>query len=93
MGILEVGWARHLVSDSNSKYLAKTLQWGLLLDRKKVQDPDRDPADAGVSNGLSAAQRADETHLLEIEQTIQGMRKCLTSLRGILNSTSNSIWR
>ena len=78
MGILDgrVGEGT-FVSDSNSKYLAKTLQWGLLLDRKKVQDLIETRLMLESQTAFLAAQRADETHLLEIEQTIQGMRKCL----------------
>src|SRR5262245_59456553 len=62
MGILDgrVGDGT-FVSDSNSKYLAKSLQWGLLLDRKKVQDLIETRLMLESQTAFLAAQRAGET--------------------------------
>ena len=74
MGILDgrVGEGT-FVSHSNNKYLAKTLQWSLLLDRKKVQDLIETRLMLESQTAFLAAQRADENNLREIEKTIQGM--------------------
>jgi GntR family transcriptional regulator, transcriptional repressor for pyruvate dehydrogenase complex len=78
MGILDgrVGEGT-FVSHSNNKYLAKTLQWGLLLDRKKVQDLIETRLMLESQTAFLAARRADEANLREIEQTIQEMGTCL----------------
>jgi GntR family transcriptional repressor for pyruvate dehydrogenase complex len=78
MGILDgrVGEGT-FVSRSNSKYLAKTLQWGLLLDRKKVQDLIETRLMLESQTAFLGAQRAEEDNLREIEQAIAGMAECL----------------
>jgi len=78
MGILDgrVGEGT-FVSPSNSKYLAKSLQRGLLLDRKKVQDLIETRLMLESQTAYLAAQRASEASLGEIEQAIQQMAKHL----------------
>jgi len=78
MGILDgrVGEGT-FVSHSNSKYLAKTLQWGLLLDHKKVQDLIEIRLMLESQTAFLAAQRAEEPNLQEIEQAIAGMAEYL----------------
>ena len=78
MGILDgrVGEGT-FVSSSNSKYLAKSLQWGLLLDRKKVQDLIETRLMLESQTAYLAAQRASKASLQEIEHAIQQMAKSL----------------
>jgi GntR family transcriptional repressor for pyruvate dehydrogenase complex len=78
MGILDgrVGEGT-FVSPSNSKYLAKGLQWGLLLDHKKVQDLIETRLMLESQTSYLAAQRASKASLQEIEQAIQQMAKHL----------------
>jgi len=78
MGILDgrVGEGT-FVSPSNSKYLAKSLQWGLLLDRKKVQDLIETRLMLESQTTYLAAQRANNSNLREIEHAIQQMAKHL----------------
>jgi GntR family transcriptional repressor for pyruvate dehydrogenase complex len=74
MGILDgrVGEGT-FVSNNNRKYLEKTLQWGLLLDRKKVQDLIETRLMLESQTAFLAAQRATAENLQEIEETLRGM--------------------
>jgi GntR family transcriptional regulator, transcriptional repressor for pyruvate dehydrogenase complex len=78
MGILEgrVGEGT-FVSSSNSKYLNKSLQWGLLLDRKRVQDLIETRLMLESQTAYLAAQRASKAGLQEIEFAIRQMGKFL----------------
>ena len=74
MGILDgrVGDGT-FVSNNNRKYLEKTLQWGLLLDRKKVQDLIETRLMLESQTAFLAAQRATAENVEEIEATLRGM--------------------
>ena len=78
MGILDgrVGEGT-FISNNNKKYLEKTLQWGLLLDRKKVQDLIETRLMLESQTAFLAAQRATKDDLVDIEQTIRGMEDTL----------------
>ena len=80
MGILDgrVGEGT-FVSPSNKKYLAKAIQWGLLLDRKKVEDLIETRLMLESQTAFSAAQRATAQDLQEIEQCIRGMEESIGS--------------
>jgi GntR family transcriptional repressor for pyruvate dehydrogenase complex len=74
MGILDgrVGDGT-FVSDNNERYLEKSLQWGLLLDRKKIQDLIETRLMLESQTAFLAAQRASAENIDEIEQTLRGM--------------------
>ena len=74
MGILDgrVGDGT-FVSDSNKRYLEKTLQWGLLLDRKKVQDLIETRLMLESQTAFLAAQRVTAENIETIEETLRGM--------------------
>jgi GntR family transcriptional regulator, transcriptional repressor for pyruvate dehydrogenase complex len=78
MGILDgrVGEGT-FVSKSNKKYLEKTLQWGLLLDRKKVEDLIETRLMLESQTAFLAAQRATKGNLQEIGQTLLGMEESI----------------
>jgi GntR family transcriptional regulator, transcriptional repressor for pyruvate dehydrogenase complex len=78
MGILDgrVGEGT-FVSHSNKKYLEKSLQWGLLMERKDVQDLIETRLMLESQTAFSAAQRATEDDLQEIERAIRGMEQAL----------------
>ena len=78
MGILDgrVGEGT-FVSNSNKKYLEKTLQWGLLLDRKKVEDLIETRLMLESQTAFLTAQRATTQNLKEIRQTLQGMEESI----------------
>ena len=74
MGILDgrVGEGT-FVSNNNRKYLEKTLQWGLLLDRKTVQNLIETRLMLESQTAYLAAQRATKENFHEIEETLQGL--------------------
>ena len=61
------------VSDSNKRYLEKTLQWGLLLDRKRVQDLIETRLMLESQTAFLAAQRVTPENIEAIEGTLRGM--------------------
>ena len=61
------------VSNSNKRYLEKTLQWGLLLDRKRVQDLIETRLMLESQTAFLAAQRVTTENIEAIEETLQGM--------------------
>ncbi len=61
------------VSNSNQRYLEKTLQWGLLLDRKKVQDLIETRLMLESQTAFLAAQRVTAENIEAIEETLRGM--------------------
>ena len=65
------------VSDSNERYLEKTLQWGLLLDRKKIQDLIETRLMLESQTAFLAAQRASSENIDEIERTLRGMESLI----------------
>ena len=77
MGILDgrVGEGTFVCNKKN--YLEKALQWGLLLDHKKVQDLIETRVMLESQTAFLAAQRATEEDKREIEQTLQGMEESL----------------
>jgi len=76
MGILDgrVGEGT-FVSADNRKYLEKTLQWGLLIDRKDVNDLVETRLMLESQTAYAAAERANEENLKEITEALRGMRK------------------
>ena len=78
MGILDgrVGEGT-FVSDDNKKYLEKSLQWGLLMERKDVQDLIETRLMLESQTAFLAARRAREEDLQEIARTIRGMEESL----------------
>jgi GntR family transcriptional repressor for pyruvate dehydrogenase complex len=78
MGILDgrVGEGT-FVSKDNRKYLAKSLQWGLLIDRKNVQDLVETRLMLESQTAHAAAARATAENLQEIEEALEGMRQTL----------------
>ena len=62
------------VSDSNKRYLEKTLQWGLLLDRKRVQDLIETRLMLESQTAFLAAQRVTAENIEAIEETLRGMK-------------------
>lgn len=85
MGILD-GRAGEgtFVSPDNRKYLQKTLQWGLLLDPKHVQDLIETRLMLESQTAYSAAQRATQEDLLEMKYAVKGMRQSLDKPRDFL---------
>ena len=75
MGILDgrVGEGT-FVCDNSSKYLEKSLQWGLLLDRKTVQDLVETRLMLETETASLAAQRATPADVLEIGDALTAMR-------------------
>jgi GntR family transcriptional regulator, transcriptional repressor for pyruvate dehydrogenase complex len=78
MGMLDVrlGEGTFVSTDSN-KYLEKTLQWGLLLNPKVIDDLVETRLFLEGQTAYLAAQRATAENLQEIEQTIRGMEESL----------------
>jgi len=76
MGILEphAGEGTYVSGDS-SRYLEKTLQWSLLLDRKMVDDLIETRLTLESETAFLAAQRAGHDDLQEIEAAIEGMEQ------------------
>ena len=74
MGILDgrVGEGT-FVCNNNRKHLEKVLQWGFLLDRKKVQDLVETRLTLESQTAFLAAQRATTDDLAEIERALAGM--------------------
>lgn len=74
MGILDgrVGEGT-FVSNSNKKYLEKTLQWGLLLDRNKIPDLIETRLMLETQTAFLAAQRATEANFEDVDETLRGM--------------------
>jgi GntR family transcriptional repressor for pyruvate dehydrogenase complex len=74
MGILDgrVGEGT-FVSHNNQRYLERNLQWGLLLDRKKVEDLLETRLMLESQTSFSAARKATEANLEAMEATIEGM--------------------
>ncbi|NKB65739.1 MAG: FCD domain-containing protein [Candidatus Latescibacteria bacterium] len=78
MGILEgrVGEGTYVCRNS-SKYLERTLQWGLLLDTKKVQDLVETRLMLESQNAFLAAQRATDQDLRDIAATLDALAAAL----------------
>jgi GntR family transcriptional regulator, transcriptional repressor for pyruvate dehydrogenase complex len=75
MGILDVRLGEGtFVSEGSKKYLERTLQWGLLLDPKIIEDLVEARIFLESQTAYLAAQRATAENLDEVEQTIQGMQ-------------------
>ena len=65
----------NFVSEDNSKYLEKTLQWGLLLDRKVLEDLIETRLMLESHTSFLAAQKASRKDLNEISSTIERMEE------------------
>jgi GntR family transcriptional repressor for pyruvate dehydrogenase complex len=78
MGVLDgrVGEGTFVSADSR-RYLEKTLQWGLLIDRKSVNDLVETRLMLESQTAYAAAGRATEENLREIEEALQGMQRSL----------------
>ncbi|MDE2887597.1 MAG: FadR/GntR family transcriptional regulator [Gemmatimonadota bacterium] len=78
MGILEprVGEGT-FVSDNTSRYLEKSLSWGLLLDPKEVTDLVETRLMLESRNAFLAAGRATEADLQELDRTVRGIEGSL----------------
>ena len=63
------------VSEDSSKYLEKTLQWGLLLDRKVLEDLIETRLMLESHTSFLAAQKASRNDLNEISSTIERMEE------------------
>ena len=85
MGILEVRLGEGtFVSDNQDKYLEKTLQWGLLLDPKVVEDLIETRLTLESQTAFLAAQRATGDDLIEIESANRGMEQSLENTESYL---------
>ena len=67
------------VSNSNKRYLEKTLQWGLLLDRKRVQDLIETRLMLESQTAFLAAQRVTTENIETIEKTLCGMEASIAA--------------
>ena len=65
------------VSSTNRRPLEKALKWGLLIDRKDVQDLIETRLLLESQTAFWAAHRASQVNLQEIEQAIQGMEESI----------------
>ena len=65
------------VSSTNRRYLEKALQWGLLIDRKDVQDLIETRLLLESQTAFWAAHRASLANLQEIEDAIDGMEQSI----------------
>ena len=65
------------VSSTNRRYLEKALQWGLLIDRKDVQDLIETRLLLESQTAFWAAHRASQANLQEIEDAIDGMEQSI----------------
>ncbi len=76
MGILDgrVGEGTFVSPDSR-KYLEKVLQWGLLIDRKSVNDLVETRLMLESQTAYAAAARATAANLREIEEALEGMQR------------------
>ncbi len=74
------------VSSTNRRYLEKALQWGLLIDRKDVQDLIETRLLLESQTAFWAAHRATELNIHEIEEAIQGMEKSIFDPEAYLRS-------
>lgn len=76
MGILDgrVGEGTFVSTDSR-KYLDKALQWGLLIDRKDVNDLIETRLMLESQTAAAAAARATEEDLEEMEEALNGMQR------------------
>ncbi len=85
MGILDVRLGEGtFVSDNQDKYLEKTLEWGLLLDPKVVEDLIETRLMLESQNAFLAAERSTAEDLEEIERAVRGMGNSLHSTKGYL---------
>lgn len=78
MGILEgrVGEGT-FVANNSSRYMEKTLQWGLLLDSKRVQDLMETRLILESENASLAAQRCTKENLSMVAQNLETMEDLL----------------
>jgi GntR family transcriptional repressor for pyruvate dehydrogenase complex len=74
MGILDSRVGEGTFVCDNSQFLQKALQWGLLLDRKKVQDLLETRLMLESENAFWAAQRAKDEDLNAVEEALAAMR-------------------
>jgi GntR family transcriptional repressor for pyruvate dehydrogenase complex len=80
MGVLDgrVGEGTFVSTDSR-RYLEKTLQWGLLIDRKNVSDLVETRLMLESQTAYAAADRATEENFQEIQEALEGMQRSLES--------------
>jgi GntR family transcriptional regulator, transcriptional repressor for pyruvate dehydrogenase complex len=77
MGILDGRVGEGTFVNDNHQFLEKALQWGLLLDRKKVQDLIETRLMLESENAFWAAQRAQDEDLRAIEEALVEMKRAL----------------
>src|SRR5581483_2988043 len=63
------------VSTNRDRYLERAFQWGMLLDRKQVNDLVETRLLLESQTTFLAAQRATDNDLAAMEQSIQGMEE------------------
>ena len=87
MGILDgrVGEGT-FVCDNSSKYLEKSMQWGLLLDRKTVQDLVETRLMLETETASLAAQRATPADVHEIAAALTAMENSVDADDGFLDN-------
>jgi len=77
MGILDGRVGEGTFVNDNNQFLQKALQWGMLLDRKKVQDLLETRLMLESENAFWAAERAGEEDLRAIEEALVDMKQAL----------------
>jgi GntR family transcriptional repressor for pyruvate dehydrogenase complex len=81
MGILEShAGDGTFVSANRDRYLERAFQWGLLLDRKVVEDLVETRLILESQTSYLAARKATDEDLEELEQAIQGMEESVADL-------------
>ena len=75
MGILDGRVGKGTYVCNNRSYLEKTLRWGLIFDRKTVQDLTETRLMLEAQAAYFSAQRAKEDDLSEIERALMGMEE------------------
>lgn len=77
MGILDGRVGEGTFVNDNHQFLEKALQWGMLLDHKKVQDLVETRLMLESENAFWAAERAREEDLSAIEEALVEMKQAL----------------
>ena len=75
MGLLDGRVGDGTFVSDNRRYVERTLQWGLLLDTKKVEDLIETRLMLESNTALWAAERADEANLQSIRAALEGMEQ------------------